>query len=176
MRGDRDTGVISFLAVVAMAVAAYVMLAGSGATAMAFNGAFVVDGFARFAKVLILLGSALTLIMAQGYMENAKLDALRISGAGAARDRRHDADGVGRPASSSLYMGLELQSLALYVLAAFNRDSREVERGGAEIFRPGRAVVGHAALRHLADLRLHRLDRVRGRGAVSTGRAASPSG
>ena len=59
----------------------------------------------------------------------------------------------------ALYMGLELQSLALYVVAAINRDSA-LDRSGPEIFRPRRAVVGHAALRRLAGLRLHRHDRV----------------
>ena len=58
----------------------------------------------------------------------------------------------------SLYMGLELQSLALYVLAAFNRDSSALHRSGPEVFRPRRAVLRHAAVRHLADLRLHRHD------------------
>ena len=47
----------------------------------------------------------------------------------------------------ALYLGLELQSLALYVIAAFNRDYVALDRGGAEVFRPRRAVVGHAALR-----------------------------
>ena len=56
LRGDNDTKTISFLSVVAMAVAAYVMLAAGPGTFSAFHGAFVVDGFARFAKVLILLG------------------------------------------------------------------------------------------------------------------------
>ena len=38
---------------------------------------------------------------------------------------------------------------------------RALERGGPQVFRAGRAVVGHAALRRLADLRLHRLDQLR---------------
>ena len=56
----------------------------------------------------------------------------------------------------SLYMGLELQSLALYVVAAIRRDMRAVDRGRAEILRPRRAVLGAAALRRLADLWLCR--------------------
>ena len=58
----------------------------------------------------------------------------------------------------ALYLGLELQSLALYVVAAINRDIRPLDRGRPQIFRPRRAVLGHAALRRLADLRLHRPD------------------
>ena len=61
----------------------------------------------------------------------------------------------------SLYLGLELQSLALYVVAAFRRDERALERGRPQVLRARRAVVRHAALRRLADLRLHRLDQLR---------------
>ena len=56
----------------------------------------------------------------------------------------------------ALYLGLELQSLALYVLASFDRDSAALDRGRAQIFRPGRARLGHAALWRLAGLRLRR--------------------
>mgnify|MGYP003694060807 CR=1 FL=1 len=59
----------------------------------------------------------------------------------------------------ALYVGLELQSLSLYVVAAFDRALGALERGRPQIFRPRRALVRHAALRRLADLRLHRLDR-----------------
>ena len=56
----------------------------------------------------------------------------------------------------ALYLGLELMSLALYVVAASSRDSVRSTEAGPEVFRARRAVVRHAALRLLADLRLHR--------------------
>ena len=56
----------------------------------------------------------------------------------------------------ALYLGLELMSLPLYVVAASHRDFAALDRGGPQIFRARRAVLGHAALRRLADLRLHR--------------------
>ena len=55
-----------------------------------------------------------------------------------------------------LYIGLELQSLALYVVAAFRRDSDALDRGGAEVLRARGAVLGAAALRGEPDLRLCR--------------------
>ena len=61
----------------------------------------------------------------------------------------------------ALYLGLELMSLALYVVAASNRDSVRSTEAGPEVFRARRAVVGHAAVRLLADLRLHRQRLVR---------------
>ena len=62
----------------------------------------------------------------------------------------------------ALYMGLELQSLALYVVAAHRPRQCTLLGSRPQIFRPRRAVLGHAALRRLADLRLHRLDRLSG--------------
>ena len=56
----------------------------------------------------------------------------------------------------SLYVGLELQSLALYVVAAFQRDIVALDRSRPEILRPGRGRLGHAAVRRLADLWLLR--------------------
>ena len=46
----------------------------------------------------------------------------------------------------ALYLGLELMSLSLYVIAAIDRDSVRIDRSRTEIFRPRRAVVRHAAL------------------------------
>ncbi len=56
----------------------------------------------------------------------------------------------------TLYLGLELQSLALYVLAAFDRDNLRSTESGLEIFHSWRAFVGNDALRNFADLRLCR--------------------
>ena len=58
----------------------------------------------------------------------------------------------------SLYLGLELQSLALYVLAAFARDDVRSSEAGLEVFRPQLSGVGAAAVWHVADLRLLRHD------------------
>ena len=56
----------------------------------------------------------------------------------------------------ALYLGLELMSLPLYVVAASHRTSLRSTEAGSQIFRARRAVVGNAALRSLAGLRLHR--------------------
>ena len=70
--GERIAGVILWVGVVVFAASAY-FVATAGDPATAFHGAFVVDGFSRFAKELILLGSALTLLMSRGFMSEAKL-------------------------------------------------------------------------------------------------------
>ena len=141
IRGDRDTNLISLLAVLAMAVAGYVLMAGGSGTDTAFHGAFVVDGFARFAKVLVLMGSALTLLMSRGYMETVKLTRFEFpvlvifATVGMMLM-------VSSASFLSLYMGLELQSLSLYVLAAFNRDSLKSSEAGLKYFVLGALSSG----------------------------------
>ena len=63
----------------------------------------------------------------------------------------------------ALYLGLELMSLSLYVVAAYNRDNQKATEAGPQIFRARRAVLRHAALRRLADLWLCRDGVFRGR-------------
>ena len=61
----------------------------------------------------------------------------------------------------TLYIGFELQSLALYVLAAFRRDSARSSEAGLKYFVLGALVLRPDALRRLADLWLHRHNVVR---------------
>ena len=56
----------------------------------------------------------------------------------------------------ALYLGLELMSLALYVVAAIHRDQLRSTEAGLKYFVLGALSSGHAALRRVADLRLHR--------------------
>jgi NADH-quinone oxidoreductase subunit N len=58
----------------------------------------------------------------------------------------------------TLYIGLELNSLAAYVLAAFLKARRPLGRSGAQVLRAGLARQRHPAVRHEPDLRLHRHD------------------
>ena len=120
-----------------------------------FNGAFIVDGFARFMKVLALVGSAVALLLSLDFCASDGHRQVRVSGAVLLATL-----GMMMMISANdliaLYLGLELQSLALYVLAAINRDNAALDRSRPEVFRARRAVVRHAALRRLAGLRLHR--------------------
>jgi len=98
-----------------------------------YNGQFVVDSFSAFNKILILSGATLTAILA--------LDWNRQQGIA-----RYEFPvlmlfavvGMMTMASASnlmtLYLGLELQSLALYVLAAFARDDLRSSEAGLKYF------------------------------------------
>lgn len=110
-------------------------------TRTAFDGSFVSDGFARFAKVLILFGAAAALALSQEYLDRAGLMKFEypvlilLSVVGmmimvSARDL------------IVLYMGLELQSLALYVVAAFRRDSLRSTEAGLKYFVLGALSSG----------------------------------
>lgn len=112
-----------------------------GGTRVAFGGMFNDDGFARFAKVAILLAAASILVMSQDYMlrkdmlrfEFPVLVALSVVGMMMM---------VSAGDLMALYMGLELQSLALYVVAAMRRDSVRSTEAGLKYFVLGALSSG----------------------------------
>lgn len=140
-RTDRAMGVVSALAVLAMVVAGYVMLSAGSGSASAFGGSFVADNFTRFAKVLILLGTIATLAMAPDFFKAAKIDKFEfpvlmlLSTVGMMLM-------VSANSFIALYMGLELQSLSLYVLASFHRDSVRSTEAGLKYFVLGALASG----------------------------------
>ena len=122
------------------ALAAWIGLKGEG-TNVAFNGMFSDDGFSRFAKVVILLSTAAVLLMGEGYMskrgllrfEYPILVALSVVGMMMM---------VSAGDLMALYMGLELQSLALYVVASLRRDSARSTEAGLKYFVLGALSSG----------------------------------
>ena len=123
-----------------VALAFWIATTGEGTTT-AFSGMFVDDAFSRFAKVAILLAAAAVLVMSQDYM--AKRDLLRfeypiliaLSVVGMMMM-------VSAGDLMSLYMGLELQSLALYVVASLRRDSIKSTEAGLKYFVLGALSSG----------------------------------
>lgn len=121
-------------------VAAWIGLQGGG-RGVGFGGMFVDDAFARYAKVIILLAAAAILVMSEGYMlrrgllrfEFPLLIALAVVGMMMM---------VSAGDLIALYMGLELQSLALYVVAAIRRDSVKSTEAGLKYFVLGALSSG----------------------------------
>ncbi len=113
----------------------------AGDAQTAFNGMFNDDGFARFAKVIILLSAAAILLMSEGYM--SKRDLLRfeypvlITLAVVGMMMMVSAGDL-----IALYMGLELQSLSLYVVASLRRDSVKSTEAGLKYFVLGALSSG----------------------------------
>ena len=138
---DKLAGLVTYAtAGLLLLVAAWIGLSGVGATT-AFGGMFVDDAFARFAKVTILLSAAAVLVMGMGYLERHKmmkfeypiLVALSVVGMMFM---------VSAGDLMALYMGLELQSLALYVIAAMRRDSLRSTEAGLKYFVLGALSSG----------------------------------
>jgi NADH-quinone oxidoreductase subunit N len=127
-------------AAVFVGLAAWIATRGPGAEE-AFGGLVVVDGFSRFAKAALLLSAAAVLAISQDYMtrrgllrfEYPLLVALSVVGMMIM---------VSAGDLMSLYLGLELQSLALYVLAAFRRDSAKSTEAGLKYFILGALSSG----------------------------------
>jgi NADH-quinone oxidoreductase subunit N len=141
--------VTGLLTLLAFAVTAIVMMssdrlgfgAGEGLANFAFGGMFVDDGLARFVKLLLLASSGFSLLLSYSYMDQAKLAKpeypVLILFATLGMMLMVSASDL-----IALYVGLELQSLALYVLAAFNRDNAKSSEAGLKYFVLGALSSG----------------------------------
>ena len=138
--GERSSPTVTGLALALMIGAGGWMLLFTE-DGLGFGGAFVSDPFARFMKLLTLVGSIATLAMSVGFARQEKFDKFEfpvlvvLSTLGmllmiSANDML------------ALYMGLELSSLALYVIAAINRDNLRSTEAGLKYFVLGALSSG----------------------------------
>jgi NADH-quinone oxidoreductase subunit N len=140
-RGPRVASLINELSITLLLVVAVVVAALPPGKLVAFGGSIIVDGFARFLQILALVGSAVVIAMSLGYL---------------ARERQHRFEhpilillstaGMLMLISAgdliALYLGFELMSLALYVLAASHRDSVRSTEAGLKYFVLGALSSG----------------------------------
>ncbi|WP_108484606.1 NADH-quinone oxidoreductase subunit NuoN [Oceaniglobus ichthyenteri] len=125
----------------AVLAAAGIYIGLSDGTHVVFGGSFINDSYSRFAKVMILLSSAAVLMMSEGYMTRRNLlrfeyPILIVLSAIGMMTMVSAADLI------TLYMGLELQSLALYVVASLRRDSVKSTEAGLKYFVLGALSSG----------------------------------
>jgi NADH-quinone oxidoreductase subunit N len=133
-------GMILLLAVGVLVAAGIAGAAGSG-TEMIFHDSFIVDPFARLMKLLTLIGAGAALLMSADYwrqsgglkFEYPVLILLATTGMLMM---------ISANDLIALYVGLELQSLALYVIAAFRRDSVLSSEAGVKYFVLGALSSG----------------------------------
>ena len=138
---DELATTLCWLTSILFAIVAFWISSDSASAQTAFNGMFIDDGFARFAKVVILLSAAAVLVMSVDYMrrrdlmkfEYPILIVLAVVGMMMM---------VSSGNLMSLYMGLELQSLSLYVVASFRRDSVKSTEAGMKYFVLGALSSG----------------------------------
>ena len=112
-----------------------------GGSGQAFFGLFVTEAFAQFAKILILLGSGFAILLSLGYLKNEKAGRFEypvlILFATVGMMIMVSANDL-----MALYMGLEMQSLALYVIAAIRRDTLRSTEAGLKYFVLGALSSG----------------------------------
>jgi NADH-quinone oxidoreductase subunit N len=132
-RRGNSTRIVSWLVVAVLIVATILVLMAPSQTDHAFGGLFVTDRYAVFVKVLVLLSAAVAMMMSLGYIEREQMARfefpvlLLFSTLGMMLM-------VSANDLISLYVGLELQSLALYVIAAFRRDTIRSTEAGLKYF------------------------------------------
>ena len=140
-RGDRSLTLITWLVVAAFVACGLTFIDDSVAPAWAFGGLYVADAYSAFLKVLIYTGAGAAALLALPYMKRSHtarfeypilllLSALGMSMMVSASDLL------------TLYVGLELQSLAAYVLAAFHRNETRSSEAGLKYFVLGALASG----------------------------------
>ena len=138
--GEKSSEPVSWLAVLVIIMAGGWILF-NPADGGAYGNAFISDGFGRFMKVLVLVGSAGALIMSISMARLEKIDKFEypvlIVLATLGMLLMISANDL-----ISLYMSLELQSLALYVVAAMNRESARSTEAGLKYFVLGALSSG----------------------------------
>lgn len=138
---DEDDTAVSRLAVFSLLVAAAVTAFAPPAPGSAFGGMFMSDAFTSFMKTIVLLAAAAAAWMAQGFGRFARMARFEfpllilLSTLGMMLS-------ISAGSLIALYVGLELQSLALYVLAAFRRDDVRSTEAGLKYFVLGALSSG----------------------------------
>ena len=138
---EKSTNTVTGLAIALLVVAGILVMNGGSETVEIFDGAFVVDPFSNLMKVLTLVGSIAAIAMSVGFVRREKFDRFEYPILIVLATL-----GMMMMISSNdliaLYLGLELQSLSLYVIAAINRDSTRSTEAGLKYFVLGALSSG----------------------------------
>ena len=139
--GETSVRAVSWASVATLILAGAFLSFGPEARTTIFGSQFVIDEFARFMKWLVLLGSALAVVMSLRYNVRAGMARFEfpvlILFATLGMLMMISANDL-----IALYVGLELQSLSLYVIAAFRRDSVRSSEAGLKYFVLGALSSG----------------------------------
>ncbi|MCP4559844.1 MAG: NADH-quinone oxidoreductase subunit NuoN [Bosea sp.] len=140
IQGERSTRTLEIAALALLALALVLVLRGEGKV-VTFNGAFIADGFGRFMKVLTLIGAAAAIVLSADFLRRDgamrfEFPILVVLATIGMMMMISASDLIG------LYVGLELQSLALYVVAAFDRDNPRSTEAGLKYFVLGALSSG----------------------------------
>src|SRR5713101_733175 len=140
-RGEQTAKGIEGLAIALLVAAGAIVVWLPAGKLVTFGGSFVVDDFARFLKLLALTGSAVAILMSFDFLAREKQQKFEysililLSTAGMLML-------ISAADLIALYLGLELMSLALYVVAAIDRDSVRSTEAGLKYFVLGALSSG----------------------------------
>ncbi|MCP8938283.1 NADH-quinone oxidoreductase subunit NuoN [Alsobacter sp. SYSU M60028] len=141
IRGERSAASVSAGGLVLLLAALVVVAMQPAGKVVTFNGSFIVDGFARFMKVATLIGSIVTLAMSGEFLRGERTDRFEfpilvvLSTLGMMML-------ISAGDLIALYLGLELMSLSLYVVAAIHRDNERSSEAGLKYFVLGALSSG----------------------------------
>ncbi len=136
----RGVSIVRYASIAVLLIFAFsgFILNGTGS---AFNGAFISDDFSHYVKALIGVTAAITLWFSRDWFKRENLDQYEYSIL-----MIFAVLGMGIMVSAgnllTMYVGLEMQALALYVMAAFNRDSLRASEAGLKYFVLGALSSG----------------------------------
>jgi NADH-quinone oxidoreductase subunit N len=140
-RGQGTTALVTVLAICLLALTGVLELTLPAGKHVTFGGSFIVDDFARFLKIVALIGSIATLVLSAEFLSDPSGRIFEYSILVLLST-------VGMMVLISagdlimLYLGLELMSLALYVVAASNRDNVKSTEAGLKYFVLGALSSG----------------------------------
>jgi len=124
---------VNFLTIIILIFTSAMVLNQSGEVVKIFNDSYIIDKFSTFMKVLVLLTSSFVLLLSRDYLKINKIDKIEYPILILA-----SVLGMLLMISSYdlivFYLGLELQSLCLYILASFKRDDERSSEAGLKYF------------------------------------------
>ena len=140
-RAPRTETLIDVLSIVLLLIAGAAVVLLPEGKSVAFGGSFIVDNFARFLKILAVAGSAAAILMSIDYdrregQQRFEYSVLIVLSTLGMFMLISAADLI------ALYLGLELMSLPLYVVAASHRNSLRSSEAGLKYFVLGALSSG----------------------------------
>jgi NADH-quinone oxidoreductase subunit N len=140
-RGDQSTAALSGFAVMLLILAGVLILLMPADKTVAFGGSFVVDGFSRYLKLLVLVGSIGVILLSVEFLRDLQrrkfeYPILILLATTGMLMLISAADLI------ALYLGFELMSLSLYVMAAIDRDNARSTEAGLKYFVLGALSSG----------------------------------
>jgi NADH-quinone oxidoreductase subunit N len=139
--GEKSATSVNLGAIALLVVVAFLVATSGASRVETFGGSFIVDDFARFLKILVLIGSGAAIVMSIDFLRQSRIERFEypviILLATVGMMMMISANDL-----IALYIGLELQSLAAYVVASFHRDDTRSTEAGLKYFVLGALSSG----------------------------------